>query len=304
MYIYIDGNIFESPAKTLVNTVNTAGAMGKGLALSFKRLFPDMFKKYQLLCESGKLIVGRLWLYQTTHKWVLNFPTKKHWRYPSRIEYVEAGLRSFVDNYERARIFSIAFPKLGCGNGELNWSDVKPLMERYLKKLPIDVYVYEGNSQVMPEHKDVKRMRQWLMSEPHIYPFIEVKNDLIELLRISNRFYDMGGTNFTANFSEDGLIFTQNADTTIVPWVGDQSGLGLLEIWQSIREKGLCTASELIRMGVKMPKQFLALLLELPYIKILYVKGVEDSNAIQLVPYSAELPLFKKIKNTVESYKL
>ena len=82
--LFVEGNIFDSPAQTLVNTVNTVGAMGKGLAKEFKRLFPDMFKEYQRLCESGELTVGKLWIYHTPNKSVLSFPTKQHWKQPTR----------------------------------------------------------------------------------------------------------------------------------------------------------------------------------------------------------------------------
>jgi hypothetical protein len=96
-----------------------------------------------------------LHLYRGTHKWVLNFPTKKHWRNASKPEYIEAGLKTFVAGYMRAGITNIAFPRLGCGNGELDWeSQVRPLMEKYLSRLPIDVFVhhYRGGNQVA-EHR-------------------------------------------------------------------------------------------------------------------------------------------------------
>src|SRR5688572_26562315 len=99
MLTFVRGNLFESPAKVLVNTVNTVGVMGKGIALSFKQIYPEMFQRYVQLCESGQLDIGKLWLYKTPHKWILNFPTKKNWRAPSRLEYLEAGLRKFVATY-------------------------------------------------------------------------------------------------------------------------------------------------------------------------------------------------------------
>ncbi len=97
MITYIKGNIFDSPAQVLVNTVNTVGVMGKGIAKEFKRIYPDMFVKYRELCENKKLSVGQLWLYKTTNKLILNFPTKKHWRFPSKTEYIETGLKKFAE---------------------------------------------------------------------------------------------------------------------------------------------------------------------------------------------------------------
>jgi O-acetyl-ADP-ribose deacetylase (regulator of RNase III) len=143
MIIYINGDLFDSPAQVLVNTVNTVGVMGKGIAREFKRQYPKMFIKYQQYCKSGQLTVGKLWIYKTEEKWILNFPTKTTWREPSRLEYIEAGLKTFVREYVRQGITSVAFPTLGCGNGELEWeTQVKPLMESYLSQLPMDVFIY------------------------------------------------------------------------------------------------------------------------------------------------------------------
>ena len=96
MITYVRGNIFEAPAQTLVNTVNTVGVMGKGIALTFKSIYPEMFRQYVELCDAGELDIGRLFLYRTSNKLILNFPTKKHWRNPSKLEYIEAGLQTFV----------------------------------------------------------------------------------------------------------------------------------------------------------------------------------------------------------------
>ena len=141
MIEYIEGDIFESPAQVIVNTVNTVGVMGKGLALSFKQRYPQMFEKYKLACEKHQLTIGKLMLFYEADHWLLMFPTKENWRNPSKLEYIEKGLMKFVQTYAEKNITSIAFPRLGCGNGELNWADVKPIMERSLKKLPIDVYI-------------------------------------------------------------------------------------------------------------------------------------------------------------------
>jgi O-acetyl-ADP-ribose deacetylase (regulator of RNase III) len=139
---YVQSSLFESPAQTLVNTVNTVGVMGKGIANDFRRLYPDMFERYKVFCDDQRFSVGQLYLYRTPHKWVLNFPTKQHWRSPSRIEWIESGLQKFVDTYSQYGITSVAFPQLGTGNGGLNWDDVRPLMERYLKQVRIAVYIH------------------------------------------------------------------------------------------------------------------------------------------------------------------
>jgi len=143
MITYVIGNLFESPARVLVNTVNTVGVMGKGIAKDFKAIYPDMFREYQKLCESKKLTIGKLWLYKTPNKWILNFPTKTTWKQPAKVEYIESGLETFVRMYAKKGITSIAFPPLGCGNGELDWENqVRPIMEKYLKRLPIDIFIF------------------------------------------------------------------------------------------------------------------------------------------------------------------
>ena len=184
MILYVTGDLFQSPAQVLVNTVNTVGVMGKGFALQFRRLFPDMFEQYREMCERGQFRTGTLWLYKSPNKWVLNFPTKEHWRSPSRIEYITAGLRCFGSHYTEMGIHSIALPALGCGNGQLECaSQVRPEMERYLRNLPIDVFVYpHTDSHVVAEHHDQEAMRQWLRSEPASLPFAEVWEDISRLL--------------------------------------------------------------------------------------------------------------------------
>lgn len=151
MIKYISGNLFDSNCQTLVNTVNCVGVMGKGIALQFKNKFPDMFLLYRKLCNEEKFFPGCLWLWKpseismfTQNQQVLCFATKNHWRYNSQIEWIEHGLRTFVTTYKQKGITSVAFPKLGCSNGHLNWNtQVKPLMEKYLSRcdIPIEIYI-------------------------------------------------------------------------------------------------------------------------------------------------------------------
>ena len=141
---YVDHSLFDSDAQVRVNTVNTVGVMGKGIAKEFKRRYPEMFEKYKEECDTGRLKIGKLWLYKATDKWILNFPTKRHWRGRSKVEYIESGLEKFARTYEEKGITSISFPMLGSSNGGLDWeTQVKPLMEDYLKDLPIEVRIHE-----------------------------------------------------------------------------------------------------------------------------------------------------------------
>ena len=195
MISYIVGNLFESPAQTLVNTVNTVGVMGKGIALTFKQIYPEMFSEYQELCESGQFKIGRLFLYRTPNKLILNFPTKKDWRHPSKPEYIEAGLKRFTEIYQAAGIRSIAFPPLGCGNGELDFeSTVRPIMEDYLAELPIPVFIYAPLAREgQPEHRKPEEVRKWLRSEPQHLPFSEVWGDVLELVGAGREFRTLDG---------------------------------------------------------------------------------------------------------------
>ncbi len=137
-----NGNIFESKCSTIVNTVNCVGVMGKGIALEFKKRYPNMFMDYVLKCDRGEVKPGQPYIYHENGTSILNFPTKDHWRSPSRLTYVTDGLDWFVQNYQSLDISSIAFPPLGCGNGGLTWDIVGPLMYQKLCQLPLDIEIY------------------------------------------------------------------------------------------------------------------------------------------------------------------
>ena len=142
----IEGNIFNSKAQTIVNTVNCVGVMGKGIALVYRLRYPGMYEKYEELCKLHLMKPGKLWLYKGNPNapWVLNFPTKYHWKYPSKIEYIQSGLEKFVETYRERGITSVAFPMLGTFNGGLDKEDVKALMFDYLGQcdIPIEIYDY------------------------------------------------------------------------------------------------------------------------------------------------------------------
>jgi O-acetyl-ADP-ribose deacetylase (regulator of RNase III) len=145
----IKGNLFTSPCQTLVNTVNCVGVMGAGIALEFKFRYPDMFSRYQEICLKKQLDIGKLWLYTESEKWVLNFPTKKHWKFPSQPGFLEQGLDKFMQTYEAKGIQSIAFPLLGAAKGGLSEDLVLSIMERYLSHctIPVEVYQYDPNAE-------------------------------------------------------------------------------------------------------------------------------------------------------------
>lgn len=148
------GNIFLSDKQTIVNTINCVGVMGKGVALGFRLRYPEMYEKYKEFCKNKQITIGKLWLYkrpQEYSKWVLNFPTKFHWKYPSKMEYLEAGLQKFVETYQEKGITSIAFPLLGTHNGGLDKIDVLNIMHFYLDKCSIPIEIYEYDSKAPDE---------------------------------------------------------------------------------------------------------------------------------------------------------
>jgi len=143
MFRAVIGDLFESQAGALVNTVNCVGVMGKGVALEFKRRFPAMFSDYASRCKLRAVHLGEPYLYKdSSGTLIVNFPTKDHWRSPSRLQDIEQGLDYFAAHVDEWGIRTVAMPPLGCGNGGLQWSDVGPLIYRKLSGLPIDVTVY------------------------------------------------------------------------------------------------------------------------------------------------------------------
>jgi len=134
------GNLFDADVEALVNTVNTVGVMGKGIALQFKKAFPENYKAYKRECDAGRLEPGKVFVFQvggiTNPRYVVNFPTKKHWRGRSKLEYVESGLDALIAALRQYGIRSVAIPPLGCGNGGLPWSQVRPLIEKAMEAVP------------------------------------------------------------------------------------------------------------------------------------------------------------------------
>ena len=147
--IEIRSNIFNTSLQTIVNTVNCVGVMGKGIALEFRYRYPDMYEKYVELCDKGQIQPGVLWLWTKSKPWILNFPTKRHWKFPSKIQYIELGLRKFAETYKEKKITSIAFPILGSSSGGLDESRVIKMMNDYLEplqNLEIEIYHFDPNA--------------------------------------------------------------------------------------------------------------------------------------------------------------
>lgn len=158
MITYLVGDILESSAQALINTVNTVGVMGKGIALQFKKAFPSNYKAYSDACKRNEVKIGKLFVYKDANlssgeKIIINFPTKTHWRKPSEYSYIEEGLDDLIQVIEKYEIKSVAIPPLGSGNGGLKWEKVKRIIGEKLKELNIEIFVYEPNSQIKEKLK-------------------------------------------------------------------------------------------------------------------------------------------------------
>jgi O-acetyl-ADP-ribose deacetylase (regulator of RNase III) len=152
------GDLLGSSMEVLINTVNCVGVMGKGIAYSFKERYPKMYEDYRKRCLSGMVKVGEPYLYRLNDKQsIINFPTKQHWKNPSKIEYLEDGLKYLALHAQEWKIQSMAVPPLGCGNGGLSWDVVKPLILHHLVPLNIPIEIYEPFESRFPIVKNQKK---------------------------------------------------------------------------------------------------------------------------------------------------
>lgn len=167
MINYKVGNLFKKNSEAIVNTVNCVGAMGRGIALQFKKAYPDNYKAYSLACKHKEVVPGKMFVFKTGEmfdpKFIINFPTKRHWRGKSRIEDIELGLIDLRKVIVKNNIKSIAIPPLGSGLGGLNWNKVKSLIENALKSLnDVNIVIFEPkgapNAKEMVKNKEIPKM--------------------------------------------------------------------------------------------------------------------------------------------------
>jgi O-acetyl-ADP-ribose deacetylase (regulator of RNase III) len=156
------GNIFTTDKQTIVNTINCVGVMGAGLALECRLRYPDMHEKYKDYCDQNMIKIGSLWIYKTNNRLIMNFPTKKHWKDPSKKQYLHEGLKKFTQTYKSRGIESIAFPVLGSDKGGIPQDESLDIMEQYLSRIDLDIEIYiydpEARDDIFGEVKD------WLLS--------------------------------------------------------------------------------------------------------------------------------------------
>lgn len=165
MMRFVQGNLLDAKVEALVNTVNTVGVMGKGIALMFKQAFPANFRAYEDACTRKQVKIGHMFVIENRAfegpRWIINFPTKKHWRQPSKLEWITEGLQDLRRVIQEQEIRSVALPPLGAGNGQLNWREVRAEIERILGDLQdVEIVIYEPTEkyQNVAKHTGVEEL--------------------------------------------------------------------------------------------------------------------------------------------------
>ncbi len=210
MISFKTGNILDSDTQALVNTVNTAGVMGKGIALSFKKSFPIVFDEYKKSVDSGTFEIGKVQVVNTGRlgpEYVINFATKKHWRHPSKLEYIRTGLTDLKQKLYDYKIESISIPPLGCGNGKLDWNDVKPLMISILEDVGqhVDIRIFEpgfsDQKMVQKEYVQLTAARAMLIHILHEYQSLGYSVNMLVAQKLAY-FLQLKGEPLNLNFEK------------------------------------------------------------------------------------------------------
>lgn len=177
----LEGDLLKSRMHALVNTVNTVGIMGKGVALAFKKRYPEMFRDYVSRCDRHQVELGQPYPYDAGDHLIINFPTKEHWRSVSRLSDIVAGLNYLEQHYKQWNVRSLAVPPLGCGNGQLEWRVVGPVLLRHLRRfdIPVELYAPHGSSLIdetqldLLGHENERDQLEWRL-EPWLVAIAEI----------------------------------------------------------------------------------------------------------------------------------
>lgn len=214
MITYKTGNLLNAPTEVLVNTVNTVGVMGKGIALQFKKAFPEVFKAYSEAVKQGVITIGKVQVVPLKivdgPRYVINFPTKQHWRSPSQLAWIEAGLLDLKQQLAAHNIQSVALPPLGCGNGGLRWNEVKALIEQTLADSSVDIQVYEPSEAVKtilkaettPKNQKLTPARAMLLTMLHRYRALGEEASEFAAEKLSYFLQRFGETQLKLDFTE------------------------------------------------------------------------------------------------------
>ncbi len=179
----IIGNLLQTKAEALVNTVNCIGYMGKGIALQFKKAYPENNDKYKKACNVHEVRPGKMFVFETGNmfdpKYIINFPTKRHWREKSRIEDIKSGMKDLVSVIKRNKISSIAIPPLGCGLGGLDWNQVKQIIKNEMQQLQnVHVLLFEPKGSPTPKDMPVRTKKPLLTKARALFIRIWGRSDL------------------------------------------------------------------------------------------------------------------------------
>ena len=239
-----------------------------------------MFKVYRDLCKEKRFDIGQLWLWKGSDQWVLNFPTKEHWRNPSKLSYIEAGLKKFGVQYEQRGIREIAFPRLGCGNGGLDWVDVRPLMERYLIPLPIPVYTHDFEVEIgLPEHRESPEGAQFQRS---FETFLDHLGSVLQRER--------GSFHTVSNSSPYQAVF-DNSRNLLIHRPGRRSIVSneeLYEMW-TLLLRGPLTRQRMPGAARDSAYYLFPILAHLPYVRPIQVGRKDDTAAMAVELLGQEL---------------
>jgi len=203
MIIEKTGNIFTTKSQTIVNTINCVGVMGAGIAYEFRLREPEMFQKYQELCQNKQLDIGKLWIYKSQNKNILNFPTKYDWKFPSKKEYLHKGLQKFLDTYKQRNITSIAFPLLGADKGGIDPKESIKIMQYYLNQCDIDVEIWHfdptAKDDLYESFKDIFTK----VDDETLKKDTKIRINIIKKIR--NAFYDENINSFSSLLRIKGI---------------------------------------------------------------------------------------------------
>lgn len=286
MITLVHGDLFTSPSRVLVNPVNTVGTMSGGIAEDLRQVYPDMFARYQALCEADALTIGQAFLYRTPHKWILNLPVKKHYRASIRLEAVETALRKIATLYAEQQFGSVSLPVQPLIEQDVRWDDLLPLLHSYLGTLPIMVYVHLAADPRLPETRyNVTTLSRWLLGTPQHVSFETFWRGLSSIVR---RYPQMemleDGRTFQANFRRDeknprliSLRLTmQDDDEVFIP----QSLLR--DLWQYLLTSGYAHPRHLPSGLDAAGEMIVTLLSRLSYLRPLLLQPTDQPAAIGL----------------------
>lgn len=299
MLITVETEIFQSPARVLMNPVNTAGVMSSGVSAEFKRFFPDAFSRYRSLCEAGQIEPGRLFLYPADFRTVLHLPIKRHWRTASTAEIIESGLQKLAAVWADQNIHTMAIPRFA--EGELDWDSViRPMLEIYLGPLPIPVYLHH---QSMPDiRRSIKQLDQSLNQPPQHVAFDRVWKDMGRIIRRTyGQFTAEDNRAYTVAF-QDGTRYSR---LVVTPDGETSTGIGtpsLAELWDMLQSARILLPSQFPSGLEAVASYLMPLFAKVDYVRIVRAAmgDAAPSAALQLMPPPDTQP--RKLKFLSEKF--